>query len=152
MVIKWEDIMKAKLDLYRKKVLLEELREKIFNNLKGKQRLEVKKIKEYLKDLSIKVDIPIDNSEQLKQYFLNSKVDESTLKDLMRKCFNEAGINFDTVEFDKILDRKMCWNIFDSIFNIYPIINSKVSDRKMKTEEVNTKEQEFLKGYVTTNS
>lgn len=63
----------------------------------------------------------------------------------MRKCFNEAGINFDTVEFDKILDRKMCWNIFDSIFNIYPIINSKVSDRKMKTEEVNTKEQEFLK-------
>ena len=38
MVIKWEDIMKAKLDLYRKKVLLEELREKIFNNLKGKQR------------------------------------------------------------------------------------------------------------------
>ena len=63
----------------------------------------------------------------------------------MRKCFNEAGINFDTVEFDKILDRKMCWNIFDSIFNIYPIINSKVSDRKMKTEEVNTKEQEILK-------
>ena len=146
MVIKWEDIMKAtkELDLYRKKVLLEELREKIFNNLKGKQRLEVKKIKEYLKDLSIKVDIPIDNSEQLKQYFLNSKVDESTLKDLMRKCFNEAGINFDTVEFDKILDRKMCWNIFDSIFNIYPIINSKVSDRKMKTEEVNNKEQEIL--------
>ena len=73
---------------------LEEILKEIFpEEIKGKQRLEIKKIKEYFNELSIETDMSVDNDEQLKQFFLKHKRGRE-LKELMEECFKGAGINF----------------------------------------------------------
>ena len=119
---------------------LEEILKEIFpEEIKGKQRLEIKKIKEYFNELSIETDMSVDNDEQLKQFFLKHKRGRE-LKELMEECFKGAGINFNGEILNKIYDKTLRWDIFCAVFNIYPLANPSIN-----AELIDNKEQEVIK-------
>ena len=99
-----------------------ELMTNIFpNGIPGKQRLEIKKIKEYMKELDIDPsNSPFETAEEFKTYLLHTRTKGIEVKDLLIKILQDIGADFDENAVKKINKREERCDVFFSVFTIFP--------------------------------
>lgn len=117
---------------------METILTQVFPNGMKQQRIEIKKIKDYMQELDIdSSNSPFENDEGLKNFFLNPRTKGFEIKELFVKCFQEAGFDFIESAVKKINSREDRCELFFKAFNIYPKanINTVSPEQDVKPEE-----------------
>lgn len=133
---------------------MEDIQIQVFPNGIEQQRIEIKKIKDYMQELDIDFsNTPFDNDEELKKFFLNPRTKGFEVKELFVKCFKEAGFDFVEREVKKINNREERCELFFKAFNIYPKANTNTisSEQKTKVEKQNQQQEMPLNKPEITN-
>lgn len=123
---------------------MEDIQTQVFPNGIEQQRIEIKKIKDYMQELDIDYsNAPFDNDEGLKNFFLNPRTKGFEVKELFVKCFKEAGFDFVERAVNKINNKEERCELFFKAFNVYPKanINTISPEQETKVEKI-TKQQE----------
>lgn len=123
---------------------MEDIQTQVFPNGIEQQRIEIKKIKDYMQELDIDYsNAPFDNDEGLKNFFLNPRTKGFEVKELFVKCFKEAGFDFVERAVNKINNKEERCELFFKAFNVYPKANINTVSPEQETKvEKTTKQQE----------
>lgn len=110
----------------------------VFPNGMEQQRIEIKKIKDYMQELDIdSSNSPFENDEELKSFFLNPRTKGFEVKELFIKCFQEAGFDFVERAVNRINNKNERCELFFKVFNVYPKanVNTVHPEPNMKSEK-----------------
>ena len=111
----------------------------VFPNGMEQQRIEIKKIKDYMQELDIaNVNSPFENDEGLKKFFLNPRTKGFEVKDLFIKCFQVAGFDFIEGAVKKMNNKEQRCELFFKAFNVYPKanVNTVPPEQNVKSENL----------------
>ncbi|AXL20729.1 hypothetical protein [Megasphaera stantonii] len=116
---------------------IDEIMGKVFpNGIMGKQRLEIKKIKEYMEELDIDPsNSPFETAEEFKAYLLHTRTKGFEVKDLLIKALQDIDADFDESVVRKINTREERCGIFFSVFNIFPNGNDDAWPTRLTREQ-----------------
>lgn len=137
-------------DINRMKTIMTQ----VFPNGIEQQRIEIKKIKDYMQELDIdSSNSPFENDEGLKKFFLNPRTKGFEVKDLFIKCFQEAGFDFVERAVNRINNKEERCELFFKAFNVYPKanVNTVPPEQNVKSEKQTKQQAPLLNTVEMTN-